>query len=211
MNRFQHDPARLDHAPHLIPFRGVRPEVHASVFLADGSRIIGDVKIAADAGIWYNAVVRGDVHRVRIGRETNIQDNCVVHVTHEINPTIIGDRVTIGHGAIIHGCTLEDECLIGMGATILDRARVRSHSMVAAGALVPPGFEVPSGTLVAGVPARVLRELSEEEIADFPASARRYRDYARESMDALRREAGAGRGKAFNAGEDGTGEGPLLT
>lgn len=185
MAQFQYDPMRLSHEPHLLPFRGSTPRVHPNVFLADGSRIVGDVEIGEGSSVWYNAVVRGDVHYVRIGAGTNIQDNCVVHVTHDTNPALIGSHVTIGHAAIVHGCTLEDTCLVGMGATVLDGAVVRSYSFVAAGALVPPRFEVPSGTLVAGVPAKVVRDLSEEERRQIASSAEHYRGYARESMDAL--------------------------
>lgn len=193
MARFQYDPMRLSHEPHLVPFRGATPKVHRSVFLADGSRIVGDVEIGEGASVWYNAVVRGDVHHVRIGAGTNIQDNCVVHVTHDTHPAIIGAEVTVGHGAIVHGCTLEDTCLVGMGATVLDGAVVRSQSFVAAGALVPPRFEVPSGTLVAGVPAKVVRELTDREREELAESAANYRAYAQESMDALGGDRGHGR------------------
>lgn len=187
MTRFRYDPERLAHEPHLIPYRDSVPKVHGSVFLADGSRIIGDVVLNEMVSVWYNAVIRGDVHSVRIGRGTNIQDNCVVHVSHDTEPAIVGSDVTVGHGAIVHSCTVEDRCLIGMGATVLDRAIVRSESMIAAGALVPPGFEVPSGMLFGGVPAKMMRELTAGERASIAESAARYREYARESMEALRR------------------------
>lgn len=144
----------------------------------DGARVVGDVAIGTDASIWYNAVIRGDVNWVRIGEATNIQDNSVLHVTHDRFPLSIGDRVTVGHAARLHGCTIEDECLIGIGAVVLDDAVVRTHSMVAAGAVVPPGMVVEGGTLVAGVPARVIRTLRDEEIADLPRSALRYVEYA---------------------------------
>ncbi len=190
MTRFRYDPERLSHEPHLIPYRRSIPMVHPSVFLADGSRIIGDVVLSEMVSVWYNAVVRGDVHSVRIGRGTNIQDNCVIHVSHDTEPALVGADVTVGHGAIVHSCTIEDRCLIGMGATVLDRAIVRSESMVAAGALVPPRFEVPSGVLVGGVPAKVMRELTAEERASFADSAANYREYAAESMEAIRDAAG---------------------
>ncbi len=192
MGQFHYNPDRLSHEPHLIGFRDFYPRVHQTVFLADGSRIIGDVEIGEHASVWYNAVIRGDVHYVRIGAGTNVQDGTVIHVTDNENPTVIGRDVTIGHSAIVHGCTLEDVCLVGMGATVLDRAVVRSESMVAAGALVPPGFEVPSGTLVAGVPAKVKRELTDEERRGLHESAEHYRETAHESMNALRGTSGEG-------------------
>lgn len=195
MSQFHYNPDRLSHESHLIPFGNRNPRVHHTVFLADGSRIVGDVEIGEYASVWYNAVIRGDVYYVRIGAGTNVQDGTVIHVTHGENPAVIGRDVTIGHGAIVHGCTLEDTCLVGMGATVLDKAVVHSESMVAAGALVPPGFEVPAGTLVAGVPAKVKRELTDDERRGLHESAERYRDIARESMSALGNAAGGDRGK----------------
>jgi carbonic anhydrase/acetyltransferase-like protein (isoleucine patch superfamily) len=114
--------------------------------------------------VWFNAVVRGDEHYIRIGNETNIQDNCVVHVTPERFPVEIGNRVTVGHGAVLHGCVIEDECMIGMGAVILDGAHIGRGSLVAAGALVKPGFVAPPGSFVAGSPAEVRKALSEEQL-----------------------------------------------
>lgn len=163
----------------ILPYDGNRPTIDQTVFLADGVRIVGDVTIGGDSSVWYNAVIRGDIHYVRIGRETNIQDLSVLHVTHETHPLEIGDQVTVGHGATLHGCTLRDRCLVGMGAIVLDGALVDEQAMVAAGAVVPPRMTVPSGSLVAGVPARVIRELTEKELAEFAASADRYVNYAR--------------------------------
>lgn len=162
----------------IRPYRDLTPEIDPSVIVMEGVRIIGAVTIGSDSSIWYNTVIRGDVHWVRIGRETNVQDGCVLHVTHDRFPLAVGDRVTVGHAACLHGCTINDECLIGIGATVLDGAVVESHAMVAAGALVPPGMVVQSGTLVGGVPARVLRALREAEIEDLPAGAARYCRYA---------------------------------
>ncbi|MFP4535245.1 MAG: gamma carbonic anhydrase family protein [Spirochaetaceae bacterium] len=163
----------------ILPYDGKRPTIDQTVFLADGVRIVGDVTIGGDSSVWYNAVIRGDIHYVRIGRGTNIQDLSVLHVTHETHPLEIGDQVTVGHGATLHGCTLRDRCLVGMGAIVLDGALVDEQAMVAAGAVVPPRMTVPSGSLVAGVPARVIRELTEKELAEFAASADRYVNYAR--------------------------------
>jgi carbonic anhydrase/acetyltransferase-like protein (isoleucine patch superfamily) len=160
-------------------YLGITPKMHSSVFVADGAQIIGDVEIGKDSSVWFNAVVRGDVHYIRIGERTNVQDNSVLHVTHEKYPLVIGSDVTIGHGAIIHAATLKDCCLIGMGAKVLDNATVGSQSFVAAGSLVLENFEVPEGVLVAGVPARVKRMLSREEREQIARSARNYVDYVK--------------------------------
>jgi carbonic anhydrase/acetyltransferase-like protein (isoleucine patch superfamily) len=169
----------------VAPYGGIKPTIDSSVFLAPGSVVTGDVAIGAGPSIWYNAVVRGDVHFIRIGENTNIQDLAVVHVTHDTGPTQIGSDVTIGHSATIHGCTLLDRCLIGIGAVVLDGAVVESGAMVAAGAVVTPGTRVVSGTLVAGTPAQVLRNLRPEEIENIAASARRYVRYAAETAAGL--------------------------
>ena len=163
----------------IIPHEGTFPQIPASVYLAPGVRIIGDVTLGERCGVWYNVVIRGDVHYIRIGEETNIQDGSILHVTHDTHPLVIGNRVTAGHAVRLHGCTIEDETLIGIGAIVLDGAHVERQALVAAGALVPPGMVVPAGTLVAGVPARVRRELTPEERADLVASAARYVAYAR--------------------------------
>lgn len=147
------------------------------MFVADGARIIGDVVIGRDSSVWFNSVVRGDVHYIRIGERTNIQDNCVLHVTHQKYSLQIGSDVTVGHGAILHGCTIGDECIVGMGAIILDNAVVHPHSFVAAGALVPESFVVPEGTLVAGIPAKIKRNLTEEEVKFLAKSAQNYLQY----------------------------------
>ena len=161
------------------PFGTLRPTLGTDIVIMEGVRVIGDVTLGDGVSLWYNTVIRGDVHWVRIGAETNIQDNTVLHVTHDRFPLSIGCRVTVGHAARLHGCTIHDETLIGIAATVLDGAVVERHAMVAAGAVVPPGTVVHSGTLVAGVPARPIRNLTEEEIADLPMSAARYREYAR--------------------------------
>jgi carbonic anhydrase/acetyltransferase-like protein (isoleucine patch superfamily) len=161
----------------VLPFRGVTPKLHESVFLAEGARIIGDVEIGEESSVWFNAVVRGDVNFVRIGKRTNVQDNCVLHVTHERHPLVIGSSVTIGHNAIVHGATVQDFCLIGMGAVILDGAVVGPYALVAAGAVVAEGFVVPEGALVAGVPARVRRSLTSSERMMLEQSALNYIRY----------------------------------
>lgn len=169
----------------VLPFASLRPVLGAAAFLAPGVRVIGDVHLGERSSLWYNTVVRGDVHRVRIGRETNLQDLCVVHVTAETHAVHIGHRVTIGHAAIIHGATIEDGCLIGMGARVLDGAVVRTGAFVAAGALVPPGMEVPPGVLAVGAPAKVRRPLTPDEVAQVHHSADLYIGYARDHARSL--------------------------
>ncbi len=158
----------------ILPYGELLPQIDQSVFVAPGAVVVGDVTIGQDSSVWFNAVIRGDVNFIRIGVKTNIQDNCTLHVTHDTHPLVIGNMVTVGHAVTLHGCTVEDLSLIGIGAVVLDGALIETNSFVAAGALVPPGMTVKSGTLVAGVPARVIRELRPEEIADLPASANRY-------------------------------------
>ena len=169
----------------LFPYLDLFPEIHPTVFLASGVKIVGDVKIGANSSIWYNTVIRGDVHYVKIGEMTNIQDCSMLHVTNGRYPLNIGSKVTIGHSVKLHGCTLQDLCLIGIGSIVLDGAVVESNSMVAAGAVVKPKFVVPSGKLVAGVPARIVRDLTDEEINDFEKSALRYMKYTEITIDSL--------------------------
>ena len=155
------------------------PKIHQSVFMAAGVQVIGDVDIGADCSLWFNTVIRGDVNVIRIGQRTNVQDLCMLHVTNKTHPLIIGSDVTIGHGAIVHGATLSDCCLIGMGARILDGSRIGEESLVAAGSVVLEGFEVPAGMLAAGVPARIRRPLTREERDRILKSAQNYQEYAR--------------------------------
>jgi len=161
----------------VLPYRGIMPKIHESVFIAEGARIIGDVEIGKDSSIWFNTVVRGDVHSISIGDRTNIQDNCVLHVTHKKYALRIGSNVTVGHNAILHGCIIGDYCLIGMGAIVLDNALLHARSFIAAGAVVQENFEVPEGTLVAGVPAKIKRPLTSEETAYLERSAQNYVNY----------------------------------
>ena len=136
------------------------------------AQVIGDVHLGAESSIWMNVVVRGDVHYVRIGARTNIQDLTLVHVMRHTHPTVIGDDVTVGHGAVVHGCIVENRCLIGMGAILLNGCRIGTGSIVAAGTLVPEGFVVPPGSMVMGAPGKVRRQLTPEE----DASIKRYAD-----------------------------------
>jgi len=169
----------------LFPYLDLFPEIHPTVFLASGVKIIGDVKIGANSSVWYNTVIRGDVHYVKIGEMTNIQDCSMLHVTNGRYPLNIGSKVTIGHSVKLHGCTLQDLCLIGIGSIVLDGAVVETNSMVAAGAVVKPNFVVPSGKLVAGVPARIVRDLTDYEINDFEKSALRYMKYTEITLNSL--------------------------
>jgi carbonic anhydrase/acetyltransferase-like protein (isoleucine patch superfamily) len=169
-----------------VEHHGVRPSVDPTAFVADGAWVIGDVSVGERAGIWFNAVCRGDINRIVVGARSNVQDGCVLHVTHEL-PVVVGRDVTVGHQAMLHGCTVLDACLVGMSATILDRARVGPFAVVAAGSVVKERFVVPEGTLVAGVPARVVRDLTEEERAFLLQSAENYIGYARSFMTGERR------------------------
>jgi gamma-carbonic anhydrase len=166
----------------MLDHHGVSPRVHPSAFVAGGAWLIGDVDVGEDASIWFNAVLRGDINGIRVGKRTNVQDGAVIHVTREL-PAMLGDDVTIGHKAMVHGCRVENASLVGMNAAVLDRAVVGPFAVVAAGAVVKEGFVVPEGTLAAGVPARVVRSLTEEERAFLLQSARNYVGYARSYRD----------------------------
>ena len=161
----------------LRPFRSIVPTVHGSAFVDASAQVIGDVHIGAESSIWMNVVVRGDVNAIRIGARTNVQDLTMVHVMRNTHPTVIGDDVTIGHSAVIHGCTIEDRCLIGMGAILLNGCRIGSGSIVAAGAVIPEGTTVPPGSMVMGVPGRVRRRLTPEEDASIQWYADNYVRY----------------------------------
>jgi len=158
-------------------YDGKRPRMGERVFVADNAALIGDVELGNDCSIWYGTVLRGDVHFISVGSRTNIQDNCVVHVTNGTHPTVIAEEVTIGHGVIVHGCTIKRGALIGMGSRVLDGAVVGEQALVGAGALVPEGMHVPPRTLALGVPARVKRPLTDEELARLDSSWQHYVEY----------------------------------
>ncbi|MCS7000067.1 MAG: gamma carbonic anhydrase family protein [Bacteroidota bacterium] len=162
----------------ILPYHNSTPLLHPTVVVMPGAVVVGDVVIGEHSSVWFNSVIRGDVHFIRIGARTNIQDLSMLHVTNGRYPLTIGNDVTIGHRAIIHGCTVEDTVLIGMGAILLDGCRIGSGSIVAAGAVVREGEHVPSGVLVAGVPARIVRELSQEERDNIANIAAQYVEYA---------------------------------
>lgn len=164
----------------LMAYKGTRPVIHETVFIVDSAIVIGDVEIGEHSSIWFNAVVRGDVNYIRIGARTNVQDNSSLHVTNGTHPLIIGSEVTIGHSVTLHGCTVKDRCLIGMGAILLDGSVIGEDSVIGAGALVKEGMKVPPRSLVVGLPGRVARELSPEEVARIKKSAANYIEYARD-------------------------------
>jgi len=151
--------------PVILPVKGVYPTIPDDAFIAPNATIAGDVVMGSSCSIWFNAVVRGDVNAIRIGNKVNIQDNAVIHCTYEKHATVIGNNVSIGHAAIVHGCTVEDNVLIGMGAIVMDKAVVGSNSIVAAGAVVLEGTIIPPGTVFAGVPAKKVKDISPEKVS----------------------------------------------
>jgi carbonic anhydrase/acetyltransferase-like protein (isoleucine patch superfamily) len=167
----------------LINYKNYSPKLAKNVWVAETSSVIGDVEIGEDSAVWFGCVVRGDVHSIRIGKRSNVQDLSMIHTTHhkgierrddDGNPTYIGDDVTVGHRVMLHGCTIEDACLIGMSATILDGAVIGKESIVGAGSLVTKGKKFPPRSLIMGSPAKVVRELREDEIKELYDSAKRY-------------------------------------
>ncbi len=145
-------------------FNGVVPKIHESVFVAENATLIGDVEIGEDSSVWFGSILRGDVNFIRIGARTNIQDGSIIHVSSKTHPTIIEDEVTLGHRVTLHGCHIETGCLIGIGAIVLDGVHVGRNSLVAAGSLLTPGTKIPPRMLVMGTPARIKRQLTNEEI-----------------------------------------------
>ncbi len=165
---------------------GVMPKIDPSVFVAEGAVVIGDVSIGEASSVWYRCVVRGDVNFIRIGSRTNLQDGCIVHVHQKTHPCLVGDDVTAGHGVILHGCTVKDRCLIGIDATVLDGAVIGEEAIVGAGSLVAPGTVVPPRRLALGRPAKVVRELTDRDLAWIRESAANYARYAREAIEEYR-------------------------
>ncbi len=161
-------------------FKGVTPRVPESAFVEQSAQVLGDVELGEESSIWFNTVLRGDVNAIRVGRRTNIQDLCMVHVTSKRFPTTIGDEVTVGHHVVLHGCTIGNRVLVGMGAIVMDGVEVGDECIVGAGALLTPGTKVPSGSLVVGSPARVKRPITDEERAFLKVSADGYVNNARD-------------------------------
>jgi carbonic anhydrase/acetyltransferase-like protein (isoleucine patch superfamily) len=162
----------------IHPFNDTMPQFPSSVFIGPSAHVIGDVQIGAESSIWFGTVIRGDVHFIRIGERTNIQDLSVLHVTRKTHPLLIGNEVTVGHHVTLHGCTISDRVLIGMGAILLDGSEVGAGSIIGAGALVTEGMKIPPGSLAVGVPAKVKRPLTAEESAFLVKSAQNYVDLA---------------------------------
>lgn len=163
----------------IYEFLGSSPKFNDSVFVAPGADLIGDVTVGDESSIWFNTTIRGDVNRIEIGERTNIQDNTCVHVMNRTGPTWIGNEVTVGHSAMIHGCTIKDRVLVGIHATVLDKAVVEPDVIIAAGSLVPPGKTLESGWLYMGSPVKQVRELTNEEIGSILKHSENYVKYAR--------------------------------
>ncbi len=166
----------------LRPYRGQLPRVHPTAFIDHSAQVIGDVEIGQESSVWMLCVIRGDVHRIRIGDRSNVQDGTVIHVMKDTHPTVIGHDVTIGHAAVVHGCTIEDRCLIGMGAILLNGVRVGTGSIIAAGTLLPEGTQVPPRSLVMGSPGKVRRTLSDADLDEIQMYADRYVAYRLDYM-----------------------------
>jgi carbonic anhydrase/acetyltransferase-like protein (isoleucine patch superfamily) len=171
----------------IRPYKGITPKLGERVYVDESAQVIGDVELGDHASVWMNAVVRGDVHSIRIGAYSNVQDNCVVHVFKAQHPTLIADHVTIGHSATIHGCRIDSYCLIGMGATILNGAHVGEDTIIAAGTLVPEGMVIPPRSLVMGLPAKFKRQLTDEERESIRRYAANYFDYKESYLAELTR------------------------
>ena len=159
-------------------FQNKQPQLGEDVYVSENAMVIGDVILGDEVNIWFGAVLRGDMHYIKIGNRTNIQDNSVVHVTTGVSPTNIGNGVTVGHGAIIHGCTIEDDCLIGMGAILMDDAIIGEGSLIGAGALIPPNMKIPKNSLVVGSPGKVIRQIKEVEREMITERPQEYIDLA---------------------------------
>jgi carbonic anhydrase/acetyltransferase-like protein (isoleucine patch superfamily) len=167
------------------PYNGKEPRIGQRAFVAENATLIGDVDLGDDCSIWYGAVLRGDINFIRIGARSNIQDGTVVHVEHGTGPAVVGEEVTVGHSAVVHGCTVENRALIGIGARVLSHAVIGEGAIVGAGAVVQEGMHVPPRTLVVGVPARVKRELKPEELERIDRGWRVYVDYKNEYLKLL--------------------------
>lgn len=170
----------------LYSLDGVAPQVADSAWVADSAQVMGQVELGADSSVWFGAVVRGDTDRISIGKGTNIQDASVLHADHG-KPLTIGDNVTVGHQVMLHGCTIGDESLVGIGAVVLNGARIGRNCIVGAGALVTEGKEFPDGSLIVGAPAKVVRQLTEAQVAGLKASAAHYVNNGRRYTSGLKR------------------------
>jgi gamma-carbonic anhydrase len=164
----------------IRPFRGIHPQIHPTAYVEPSAQVIGDVHLGEEASIWCNATVRGDIHYIRIGDRSNIQDNSVLHVQNGTHPTILEEEVTVGHSVTLHGCYVERGSLVGIGSILLDDVRIGANSLVAAGSLVSPGTIIPPRSMVMGIPARVKRPLTDEEVASLAQFWMNYVNYTHE-------------------------------
>jgi carbonic anhydrase/acetyltransferase-like protein (isoleucine patch superfamily) len=171
----------------IHPYRSAVPSVHRSVWVAESAQVIGDVELAEDASVWFCSVLRGDVNFIRVGRGTNVQDGTIIHVNRLGTPTILGEYVTVGHAARLHGCTIASHCLVGIGAIVLDGVEIGEECVIAAGALVAPGTKVPPRSLVMGAPAKVKREVTADDLDLIHRSAQGYIVLKNEYLTAVRK------------------------
>ena len=171
----------------IRPFRGVHPQIHPTAYVEPSAQVIGDVHLGEEASIWCNATVRGDIHYIRIGDRSNIQDNSVIHVQNGTHPTILEEEVTVGHSVTLHGCYVERGSLVGIGSILLDDVRIGANSLVAAGSLVSPGTIIPPRSLVMGFPARVKRPLTDEEVKGLEHFWQNYVNYTREYREEMKK------------------------
>lgn len=164
----------------IKPHKGIHPKIHPAAYIEESAQIIGDVEIGEHSSVWCNAVLRGDVHYIKLGKRTNIQDNCVLHGTNGVYPVMLGDDITVGHNVTLHGCVIKDRCLIGMGSIILDGVTIGEDSIIGAGALVTEKTIIPPRSLVMGLPGKVARQLTDEDAARILKSAKNYIEYSKD-------------------------------
>lgn len=164
----------------IRPYKDINPKIHPTAYIEDSAQIIGDVRIGEYSSVWCNAILRGDVHYIKLGNRTNIQDNCVLHGTNGIYPVILGDDITVGHNVTLHGCIIKNRCLVGMGAIILDGVTIGEDTIIGAGALITERSIIPSRSLVLGMPGKVVRQLTDEEVAKILKSAQNYIEYSKD-------------------------------
>ena len=171
----------------IITLKGKKPKIGKNVYIAESAQVIGEVSIGNYSSIWPNAVLRADIEPIRVGKCSSIQDGVLIHVNWDL-PAVVGDYVTVGHGAILHGCKIANNCLIGMGAIILDGAEIKKNCLIGAGSLVPEGRKIPEGRLVLGVPGRVIRKLNQKEIKKLKDAALEYLDFARKFKEISKKD-----------------------
>jgi gamma-carbonic anhydrase len=169
----------------ILPFDHRSPLVHPTAFIAENAMVIGDAEIGEDSSVWFGSVIRGDVNYIRIGARTNIQDHTIIHVNTGTHPTILEDEITVGHRVTLHGCYVESGCLVGIGSIVLDGARIGANSMIAAGSVVTPNTQIPPRSMVMGAPARVKRELTDDELAGMSRNWQSYIDLKDQYLDPL--------------------------